>query len=244
MKIFQRRWLLVLAVLMAASLISCQTTSVGPPSGQTPVEAPPPIKTPAEAPTLAQAPTEKPTPVEAPAEELPPVEPYQDLSSLIYSDPSQVDNTNLPITPVEKLGITGNAPHVDISTYRLSVDGLVETPLSLTYDAILAYPTYTEVVLLICPGVFADNAEWTGVPVSTILEEANIKPEASEVTFYAIDGYRVVKPLEVVQQEGVFLAHTVNGEILPAEHGYPLRLVVKGEYGSNWIKWVERIEVT
>ena len=120
----------------------------------------------------------------------------------------------------------------------------METPLSLTYDAILAYPTYTEVVLLICPGVFADNAEWTGVPVSTILEEANIKPEASEVTFYAIDGYRVVKPLEVVQQEGVFLAHTVNGEILPAEHGYPLRLVVKGEYGSNWIKWLERIEVT
>lgn len=154
------------------------------------------------------------------------------------------DNSNLPVTPVEQLHITGAAPDGNIEDYRLVVDGLVETPLSLTYEAILDYPTITEVVLLVCPGFFTDNAEWTGVPLTTLLEEAGIKSEASEVTFYALGSeYKVALPLEVVQQEGVFLAHMVNGEVLPVEHGYPLRLVVRGNYGYDWIKWVGRIEV-
>jgi len=58
-----------------------------------------------------------------------------------------------------------------------------------------------------------------------------------------MDKYRVILPLEVVQREGVFLAHTVNGLVLPEDHGFPLRLVVRGNYGHDWIKWVERIEV-
>ena len=155
------------------------------------------------------------------------------------------DNSTLPVTPLEELHITGAAPEVNIEDYRLVVDGLVETPLSLTYVAILDYPTVTEVVLLVCPGFFTDNAEWTGVPVTTILAEAGIKPEASEVTFHALGSeYKVVLPLNVVQQDGVFLAHTVNGQVLPAKHGYPLRLVVKGNYGYDWIKWVKRIEIS
>ncbi len=156
----------------------------------------------------------------------------------------EFDNSNLPVTPLEELHTTGVAPEVNIEDYRLVVDGLVETSLSLTYEAILAYPTVTEVVLLICPGFFTDNAEWTGVPVTTLLAEAGIKPEASKVTFHALGAeYQVVLPLDLVQQDGVFLAHTVNGQVLPAEHGYPLRLVVRGNYGYDWVKWVTRIEV-
>jgi DMSO/TMAO reductase YedYZ molybdopterin-dependent catalytic subunit len=156
----------------------------------------------------------------------------------------EFDNSNLPVTPVEELNTTGVAPEVNIEDYRLVVDGLVETSLSLTYEAILAYPTVTEVVLLICPGFFTDNAEWTGVPVTTLLAEAGIKAEASKVTFHALGtGYQIALPLDVVRQDGVFLAHTVNGQVLPAEHGYPLRLVVRGNYGHDWVKWVERIEV-
>jgi len=155
------------------------------------------------------------------------------------------DNSTLPVTPVEELHITGAAPEVNIEGYRLVVEGLVETPLSLTYEAILAYPTATEVVLLVCPGFFTDNAEWTGVPVTTLLAEAGIRPEASEVTFHALGSeYKVVLPLDVVQQDDVFLAHTVNGQVLPAKHGYPLRLVVKGNYGYDWIKWLNRIEIS
>ena len=170
-------------------------------------------------------------------------------SSTETQDPSQeppigFDNSELPITPTEELNRTGKPPdEIDITKYRLIVDGLVEKPLTLSYDQILAYPTVTKVVLLICPGFFEDNAEWTGVPVKTILAEAGISSDATSVTFHDFDHYAKILPLEVVQQDGVFLAHTVNGEVLPLEHGYPLRLVAEGRYGSEWVKWVQRIEV-
>jgi sulfoxide reductase catalytic subunit YedY len=50
-------------------------------------------------------------------------------------------------------------------------------------------------------------------------------------------------PLEDVQKDGVFLAYKVDGQVLPLEHGYPLRLVAEGQYGSNWVKWLTHIEV-
>lgn len=172
-------------------------------------------------------------------------DPYAVLADLINQDPAEVDNSNLPVTPVDELNVTGPAvaPEVNIAEYRLTVDGLVTNPLSLTYEELLAYPPITEVVLLICAFTFADNAEWTGVPLNTILAEAGIKPEASKVDFYALDGYHISLSLETAQKEGVFLAYAVDGQVLPARHGYPLRLVVKGQFGDRWIKWVERIEV-
>ena len=99
-------------------------------------------------------------------------------------------------------------------------------------------------VLLICSFIFADNAEWTGIPVTTLLEEAGIKPEAQFVFFYSFDGhYQQSFLLEDIQHDGVFLAHTVNGEVLPVKHGFPLRLVVEGDYGNTWVKWIDRIEI-
>jgi len=178
-----------------------------------------------------------------PSETLPTILTYKDLSALVDANPAQIDNSKFPITPVESLGITGNPPHVDIAKYILTVDGLVDKPLALSYDAILKYPTVTDVVLLICPGAFVDNAKWTGVPVTTILAKAGLKPEASQVTFYAMDGYEQTFSIKDVQQNGVFLAYKVNGQILPKEHGYPIRLVMKGKYGSNWVKWVNHIEI-
>jgi DMSO/TMAO reductase YedYZ molybdopterin-dependent catalytic subunit len=163
--------------------------------------------------------------------------------SLIYQDPATVDNSDLPITPVEELHTTGTPVELDISTYRLTVEGLVENPLSLNYEEIMAYPSVTEVVLLICPGVFYDNAEWTGAPVVDILRQAKVKPEAEKVYFEAAGGYRQILTIEEAMSDGVFLAYEVNGQPLPLEHGYPLRLVVRGKYGSRWVKWLTRIEV-
>jgi DMSO/TMAO reductase YedYZ molybdopterin-dependent catalytic subunit len=198
MRNFQRSWLLLLSVLTAALLLSCQMTVVKQLPEQTPTEEP----------AMAES-----------------------------------DNSDQPLTPIEKMGITGVTQYVDITTYRLTINGLVEKPLSLTYQDILAYPSVTVAAWLICPNTFADYAKWTGVPVSTILAAAGIKAGASNVTFYAVDGYHIMRPLSDVLREGVFLAYNVNGQVLPAEHGYPLRLVLKDEPGGAWIKWVERIEV-
>jgi DMSO/TMAO reductase YedYZ molybdopterin-dependent catalytic subunit len=158
------------------------------------------------------------------------------------------------VTATEDLHLTGSPPEeVDIAAYRLEITGLVDSPLSLTYENILAYPAVTEVVLLICPGVFQDNAEWTGVPVWRLLEDAGLKAEAAEVVFHAMaspspsypgasgSSYFASLPLdEITANDSIFLAYTVNGETLPLEHGYPLRLVAKDRMGFDWVKWVER----
>ncbi len=96
---------------------------------------------------------------------------------------------------------------------------------------------------MICPGVFVDNARWAGVPLSLLLSSAGIKPGATTVAFYAAGRYTEVASLADAQSDAFYLAHTVNGQPLPVEHGYPLRLVERGRYGGRWAKWVERIEV-
>jgi sulfoxide reductase catalytic subunit YedY len=171
------------------------------------------------------------------------VESTIDYGYLLSEHPSQVDNSNIPITPVNKLHTTGSAPEIDITNYRLTISGQVDSQFSLTYAVIQQYPVVSDVVLLVCPGFFYDNAEWTGVPVSRLLGEAGITENASRVVFHAVDGYRASLPIEEALGDGVFLAYKVNGQTLPKEHGYPLRLVISGEYGGKWVKWVDRIEV-
>jgi DMSO/TMAO reductase YedYZ molybdopterin-dependent catalytic subunit len=169
---------------------------------------------------------------------------FVDLSYLIFSNPHDVDNSDLPITPIEELHETGfYRQEVDINNYRLTIGGLVDRPISLTYETIMQYPMTTATALLICPEVFVDNAKWTGVSVAILLAESGIKPEATGVTFYALDGYHISLSLKEALNDGVFLAYAVNDQILPKAHGYPLRLVATGEYGASWLKWVERIEV-
>jgi DMSO/TMAO reductase YedYZ molybdopterin-dependent catalytic subunit len=146
---------------------------------------------------------------------------------------------------VDKLGLTGTPIEVDIKTYRLVVDGLVERPLSLSYAELLAYPTVSQVLKLDCPGFFVDYAEWSGPLVRTLLEEAGVKPEATAVEFSEGGDYPYSKTLtlEEARRDDTLLAYQVNGVTLPVEHGYPVRLAVGSELGSYWVKWLFRIEV-
>jgi DMSO/TMAO reductase YedYZ molybdopterin-dependent catalytic subunit len=218
-------WLVVFSILaMLISVLSCSTVQRDPGS------------------VLPTKPAES-TPATTNNGGLPAIQTYQDLDVLKNDNPASIDNSKFPITPVEALHVTANPPQVDMTKYTLSVDGLVNNPLAFGYDALLKYPSVSEVVLLICPGAFVDNAEWTGVPLSTLLKEANLKPEVTQVAFHAMDGYKDIIALEDAQKDGVLLAYKVNGQILPQDHGYPVRLVVKGLYGSFWVKWVDRITI-
>ncbi len=145
---------------------------------------------------------------------------------------------------LEDLGLTGTPPdEVDISTYRLVVDGAVENPLSLDYQGLLAYTPHAEIVLLICPYTFADAAEWTGTPLSATIQDAKPLSGGAEAVFTAMGGYEKVLPLEELTDRGAFLAYWINGGPLPLEHGYPLRLVAPSFGGHDWVKWLIRIEV-
>ena len=132
----------------------------------------------------------------------------------------------------------------NISQYHLTVDGLVNSPLTLTYETLLQYSSVSENLTMICPGVYSEDGIWTGVLMSVILAEAEPKTEASSVTFYSLDGYEQQLPLSEVLQDGVFLAYQYNGKVLPQEQGYPLRLVVKEQDGYTWVRWLNKIEVS
>lgn len=218
-------WLIVFSVLaILISVLSCSPFQPTPGSG------------------LPTKPAES-TPVAKSTGNLPTIRTYQDLNVLMSSNPASIDNSKFPITPVEALHLTGITPQMDMTKYTLTVGGLVNNPLVLNYDSLLKYPAISEVVLLICPDTFVDNAEWTGVPLSILLKEAGVKAEATQVAFHAMDGYSSRIVLEDAQKDGALLAYKVNGQILPEDHGYPIRLVVKGLFGSYWVKWVDRITI-
>ena len=157
-------------------------------------------------------------------------------------DPKE-KSADYAITPIEEIHTTGKPVQIDIEEYRLVVDGAVVEQLALSRDELLALRNVTEGVILTCPGFFVDNAIWSGVPLGDILERAGLDPAATKVKIRGADDYQVTIPLDAAMQDGTFLAYAVNGEELPEEHGFPLRLVVKGAYGAKWVKWVARIEV-
>lgn len=157
-------------------------------------------------------------------------------------DPEEVDNRDLEIDPIEKFGTMGTSDiSIDVNKYRLKVSGKVKNPLSVSYDQIMKFPQVTETVLLICPGFFAYNAQWTGIGFKGFIRESQPEKGVKNIEIKGEDGKAVRIPLAKIDQKKIFLAYRVNGEKLPKKHGFPLRLVYEDAYGSEWIKYVNEI---
>lgn len=144
-----------------------------------------------------------------------------------------------------------SVPRVDPTTWELRVHGLVEKELRLTFEELLAEPMIEKHVTLTCVsnavgGDLAGNATWLGLPVATLLERAGVKEGADMVLSRSIDGFTASTPLEALTDERESLiAVGMNGEPLPAEHGYPVRMVVPGLYGYvSATKWLTELKVT
>jgi DMSO/TMAO reductase YedYZ molybdopterin-dependent catalytic subunit len=159
------------------------------------------------------------------------------------TQPPKPVTTNLQpneLDPETGLHMTGLMQWIDLATYRLKVTGLIDRPLSLTYDELRCMPQVTDNPDLVCPGVFTDHATWTGVSIKYILELAGIQQGATKLTLVSADGYEVNLPLETANADKNFLAYEVNGKILPVLHGFPLRAVSRicgVPIGSNgWSK--------
>jgi sulfoxide reductase catalytic subunit YedY len=166
-------------------------------------------------------------------------------SQLKDMNPAEIDSGNLEIDPLGTFGTMGPTDvAIDLKTYRLKVTGKVGRPLSLSYDQILKYPSFTETVLLICPGFFANNGRWTGANLKSLLQEAQVQKEAQYVDVVGTSDKRVRIQLKALDQKKIFLAYRVNGEALPQKHGFPLRLVYEDAYGSDWVKYVDRLLVS
>jgi DMSO/TMAO reductase YedYZ molybdopterin-dependent catalytic subunit len=179
-----------------------------------------------------------------PAQQKEKLDPDTPTSKIVYMDPKLVDPSALPLTKTENLHTTGSPPDIDISSWKLEVGGKgVSRPIELGYEALGRMEQIKEKVLLICPGFFWDYAEWEGVPLKTVLDRARLRPDFRKVTVRSADGYRKSFSREQVEKNLLFLALKVNGEVLPEEHGFPVRLVAKDLLGDRWVKWIAEIEV-
>jgi DMSO/TMAO reductase YedYZ molybdopterin-dependent catalytic subunit len=174
-----------------------------------------------------------------------------------------------PITPagLHYLLIHYDIPHVDATTWRLQIDGAVERPLTLSLDDLRARDSVTKPVTLECAGngralleprplsqpwltEAIGTAEWTGVPLAPLLEEAGLRDDAVEILFTGHDrGFeggveqRYQRSLPIAEALGpdAMLAYAMNGTPLPPQHGFPLRLVIAGWYGMAHVKWLDSI---
>ena len=120
---------------------------------------------------------------------------------------------------------------------------VVKKPIALGYEDLLQMKMIKKDVILICPGFFVDYAEWEGILLSSILEKAGVTGGYNKITFHALDGYSRSYDREEVENNLLFLSLKVNGETLPKEHGFPVRLVAENIYGGRWVKWIKTIEI-
>lgn len=129
---------------------------------------------------------------------------------------------------------------VDVSGWHLSVQGVVEEPLSMTYADILSLSSETVTEPLDCTSGWYSLQEWAGVPLVRLLEAAG-GLEAAGVRLASTTGYNHTFPMAEARK--ILLATHVGGEPLAPRHGYPLRAIVPDRRGWFWVKWLTRVEV-
>jgi DMSO/TMAO reductase YedYZ molybdopterin-dependent catalytic subunit len=160
-----------------------------------------------------------------------------DMSPIFRSN-----GTRLPDTP-------GYARHLSESfaNWRLSIDGLVQRPLSLPLAAIRTMPVRTQITRHDCVEGWSAIGKWHGVPVSHLLDAAGLKDAARYIVFHCADRFGSAPYYESIDLVDAFhpqtiLAWGMNGALLPVPNGAPLRLRVERQLGYKHAKYVERIQ--
>jgi DMSO/TMAO reductase YedYZ molybdopterin-dependent catalytic subunit len=142
--------------------------------------------------------------------------------------------------------ITATLPHRSTTEYRLRVDGLVDTPLELTYDDLtLRLPQRRLRHDFQCvTGWRVESVPWVGVALHDVLDAAGVRSTATRVRFHSFDGvYTESLDLEQARRDDVVIAHTMEGGPITREHGGPVRLYVAPMFGYKSLKWLDHIEL-
>ena len=174
----------------------------------------------------------------------PPTPNYGEIGPVQFLSPEITSNDQFYI--VSK-NLTAD-PTVNGNSWRLTVDGQVDNPFTLTYQELLAQPMKQQYESLMCVsnevgGQYMSNALWEGTPLMGLLQQAGVKVGATKIAFHAYDDYTDSIHLTKALEPTTLLAVRMNGATLPQEHGFPARMLVPGIYGMKHCKWVTRIEV-
>ncbi len=161
------------------------------------------------------------------------------------------NNIPAPMTPIpEFYTVSKNFidPNVDLDNWALDIKGLVERPVTVSYEQLLSLPAVEQTATLTCisneiGGDLISNGHWTGVRLSDVLALTGVRPQAQKLAFFGTDGYSDSFPLSKALEHTTIIAYMLNGERLPDKHGFPARLIVPGKYGIKNGKWLRRIEL-
>ena len=142
-------------------------------------------------------------------------------------------------------------PQVDVDRWTLEIDGMVDKPFSLTFDELAAMPLIERDITMTCVsnevgGGYIGAARWLGVRLSDVLDRAGINGSPDQLLSTAVDGFTISTPLALVRDgRDAIIAIGMNGDQLPAAHGYPARLITPGIYGFvGATKWLTKLTVT
>lgn len=141
-------------------------------------------------------------------------------------------------------------PQLPAEEWSLTIDGMVRRPLTITYADLLAMEMVERDVTLMCVsnpvgGDLIGTARWLGTPLMPLLERAGIEGGADQLLSTSIDGWTCSTPLDGLGEREPLLVVGMNGEPLPIQHGFPVRMVIPGLYGFiSATKWVTSIQVT
>jgi DMSO/TMAO reductase YedYZ molybdopterin-dependent catalytic subunit len=142
-------------------------------------------------------------------------------------------------------------PRIDVDSWRLTIKGAVDRPLTLTFADLLAMPLTERDITLNCVsnevgGPYIGNATWLGVPLADLLRKAGIRAGADQILARSVDGMTIGTPVStVLDGRDAMLAVGMNGEPLPLDHGFPMRMLTPGLYGyAGACKWITSIELT
>ena len=177
---------------------------------------------------------------------------HSSLPSLYPGEVTQYQGQNLT-TISEYIGSINAHPDVAIagtqninqSNYHLAVTGMVNSPLNYTYNEVVdKFNSTLQAATLPCVEGWSATLVWQGVPISDLLQQADVSTNATTLIFLAADGYSTSLPLSYVTQNNIMIAYKMNNVTLTAQTGWPFFLVAKNEYGYKWIEWITEINVS
>lgn len=142
-------------------------------------------------------------------------------------------------------------PRIDVDSWKLEIDGKVDNKLSITFDELLKMPMIEKDITLNCVsnevgGPYISSTRWLGVRVRDLLERAGIQDGVDQILSESTDGMTISTPIEALTDDrDALIAVAMNGEPLPARHGFPARMVTPGLYGFvGATKWLTKLTAT
>jgi len=147
-----------------------------------------------------------------------------------------------------RIDINTIPPEVNVEDWRLELRGLVDNPMTLSLENIRAMPSISQYITLSCisnrvGGDLISASQWTGIRLKDLLDEAGLQSGAQELYIESVDGFYESVSMQDMMDERTFLVYEMNGEPLPVEHGFPLRIFIPNHFGMKQPKWITRMEV-